>query len=498
VNQAVGPTKKLDSALVRGFAWTAGAKWSTQLITWASVLVAARLLSPSDFGLGDMAGFFAGITNVLAEFGIGTAVLQMHELDHRVLGQLHTISIGLGTLAFGCALLAAPLLADFFHSDQLKLLVMVNSLHFFITGFQAVPLGLLEKDMDYRRLSLAEAAMAVSQAIALTVCGMLRMGYWALCAGTLTGHIVSALVTAFWKPVPFALPRPKEVLPPLRLGWHVAVGRAAWAGYAQADGIVVGRTMGTAALGSYRFAINLASAPAEKIATLLMRLTSPLFANVQSDIAMVRRYFLIFTDSLALTVCPLMFGLAAVAPDFAVVALGPKWAAVATPLRWLALYVALRTMNTLMTQVLTSLRQTSFTMWMSLLTAAVMTPTFFIASRWGPGAVAASWLVMAPLTIGVPAIRLLRSIRLSFKEYCRVLGPSLVGSAAMVAAILTIAGYLPRTAPAGLRLAIQVTAGAAVYSGILLIFYRQRVLRYTRFFRQLWIHRFPAGAAISS
>jgi O-antigen/teichoic acid export membrane protein len=256
--------------------------------------------------------------------------------------------------------------------------------------------------------------------------------------------------------------------------------------------------MGSSALGMYRFAINLASGPADKIGMLLMRVSSPLFANVQHDLAMVRRYFLLFTDALALILFPLMFGLAAVAPDFAVVMLGPRWTAVGAPLRWLAIYAILRTMNTLMGQVLTSLRQTRFTMWMSLLTAAVMVPAFFIASRWGPGAVAASWLVIAPLTIGPLMIRLLRSIQLSFGELFAVLGPALLGSAAMVAAVLATGGYLPRTAPAGLRLAIQVTTGGAVYSSILVIFYRQRLFRYVRFFRQLWRERSQAGAAACS
>jgi teichuronic acid exporter len=497
VKPAAGETRTLDTALVRGFAWTAGAKWATQLITWGSVLLAARLLSPSDFGLVDMSAFFVGITNTLAEFGIGTAVMQMHELDRRAFGQLHTLSIILGSVAFGCSIVAAPLLASFFHNDKVELLVIVTSISFFITGFQAVPSGLLQRDMDYRRLSLAEAAMAISQAVVLTVCGILGLGYWALVAAVLTGKAVSAALTSYWKPVPFALPRPKQILAPIRLGWHVAVSRLAWAAYAQADSIVVGRTMGSAVLGSYRLATNLASAPAEKIGMLVMRVAGPLFAQVQNDDAIVRRYFLIFTDSLALAVCPLMFGLAAVAPDFIVVVLGPKWAEAATPLRWLAIYVALRTMNSLMGQVLTSLRQTSFMMWISLFTTAVMVPSFFIASRWGAGAVAATWLIMAPLTIVPPAIRLLRAIRLSAREYCAVLGPSLVGSAAMVGAVLLVAKWLPQNLPPALRLGTQIATGAAVYSGILLIFYRPRLLRYLHFFRQLWKDHFPAGAAAS-
>src|ERR1700683_5255689 len=85
--------RALDVKFTGGLAWTAGAKWATQALTWASVLAVARLVSKEDYGIGDMAGMFVNITNVLAEFGIGTAVLHMPELDRKTLGQLHMFSM---------------------------------------------------------------------------------------------------------------------------------------------------------------------------------------------------------------------------------------------------------------------------------------------------------------------------------------------------------------------------------------------------------------------
>ena len=154
-------TSKLDHAIVRGLAWTAGAKWMTQLITWASVLAAARLLSPSDFGLVEMAAYFVAVTNLLAEFGISAAVLQMPELDRRVVAQLNTVSVVMCTVAFCCSVAGAPLVVKFFRSEQLRLLVVITSITLFVTGFQAIPGGMLQRSMDYRRLSLAEDRKSV-------------------------------------------------------------------------------------------------------------------------------------------------------------------------------------------------------------------------------------------------------------------------------------------------------------------------------------------------
>jgi hypothetical protein len=64
----------------------------------------------------------------LAEFGIGTAVLQMHELDSRILAQLNTISVVFYTIMLGFAASIAPLVATFFRSEQITLPIIVYSL----------------------------------------------------------------------------------------------------------------------------------------------------------------------------------------------------------------------------------------------------------------------------------------------------------------------------------------------------------------------------------
>ena len=473
--------RQLDAQLVGGLAWTAGAKWVTQAVTWLSMLIALRLLSPADFGTVEMASFVGLMTNVLAEFGIGTAVLQIRELDRRALRQLNTVSLIFSTIAFGFGAAIAPLVAAFFRAEQLRLLVIVNSFGFFITAVQAVPQGLLQRDMDYRRLSLAEAVQAVVQAVVLVATAFAGFGYWALLAAPMAGKAASAALSAYWKPVFYALPRPREIMVPMRFGLEVALSRVAWTAYSISDSVIVGRMLGQSALGTYRIAIDLASLPADKIGMLIMRVTGPLFAHVQHDVALMRRYFMFISDALALAIVPLVAGLAVVAPEAVALLGGPKWAAAALPLRWLAMFMALRTLNTLMGQVLTSLRLTTFLMWMSILTFTVMPISFFVAAHWGTGAVAAAWIIMSPITILPVAIRLFRSIHCGFREYIALLTPAAVGTAAMLCVVLVVKRILPAPWPVGWRVAVEVALGGAVYAGILLTFYRPLVMRYVRF-----------------
>jgi O-antigen/teichoic acid export membrane protein len=278
-----------------------------------------------------------------------------------------------------------------------------------------------------------------------------------------------------------------DIRMPVELGRHVAIGRVATTAYSFADSAVITRTMGEAAVGTYSMAMNLASAPAEKISSLIMRAATPLFANVMDDLSEARRYYLIIAEMLSLSIIPLMTGLVIVAPQaISLLFGGDKWLAAARPLQWLGAFMIMRVLGTLAEQVLVSQRLTRFTMRMSILNFVVMPLAFVIAARWkGPTGVAASWIVLSPLTIVPLLIILLNKIHLSYREFAMALLPAVAGSAVMGLVVYGMNGRLPMSWPLAVRLGAQVSAGGAVYAAFILCFFRQKILRYVNFITNL-------------
>jgi len=489
--------RRLDASFAGGLAWTAGAKSATQIFSWISVLVIARILAPGDYGIGEIAGIFVALTNVLAEFGLGTAVLHMPELERRTLGQLHLFSMFLSSGISIFAVIAAPAMAWFFHSPHVGFFA-ATSIGFLITGIQAVPFGLLQRDMDYRRLALVEALSALAQSVVGVVLAILGFGYWALFWGGFSSKLVGAVVVCYWKPVPFAWPRWADIARPVRMGRQLAIGRIASAVYNSADGIIVGRVMGEASLGTYRMAMNLAAAPSEKISSLIMRTASPLFANVMNDAALVRRYYLIIAELMSLAIAPTMLGLSIVAPEVVRLLMGPKWSAAAGPLRWLCLFMVVRVLGVLAEQVLVSQLQTRFTMRMSILGFFVMPIAFFSAGKWaGPTGVAAAWVAMAPITI-VPLLVLgLRRIKMPWLQYANALWPAVAGSIVMCAVLWGIRSWHGMDAwPLAVRLAVEIVLSGGVYGAVILLFFREKVLRYVNFLQNLRSAKQPESVTV--
>src|ERR1700674_3112115 len=137
----------LRSKVLTGLFWTGGARLLSQILTWAITVVVIRLLSPGDYGLLAMATLFVGFLTLLAEGGLGLAVIQARELGdaelRRIFGAVILIDLTLFVLQFA----AAPVIAMFFREDRLVPIVRVLALQFLLMIFTVIPGALLSRKL---------------------------------------------------------------------------------------------------------------------------------------------------------------------------------------------------------------------------------------------------------------------------------------------------------------------------------------------------------------
>lgn len=478
--------RELDRKFVGGLAWTAGGKWSTQLITWASVVALARILSPAELGLAGMAGLFHVLTTTLAEFGLASAIVQMRNLQDEVIAQLHSASVAICALFYLFALAASPWIASFFSAEEVRWLVVANSTAILMTGFQSVPKALLRRALDYRRLALADGADFIVRAIVSVLAALLGASYWSPLIGGLTAKLVATILVLKWAPFRFQSPQWHTIREPLLFGWRVSVASFSNTLTTQADPLIVAKRLGEDALGVYRFAIDIANAPADKINSLVMRVSGPLIASIQGDMELVRRYFRKLAEPLTMSIFPAVVGFSLVAPDLILALVGEKWREAIAPVQLLTLCAGIRALNSLNRQVLISLHDTKFVMYVSAIKFAIMPLIFYYISPYGIIFVAAVWLLAVPLEFIIFTARMIRRISLPVAEFTGAFAPAIVGSAFMGTALLLAQAYgVFAFEPRLLRIIAQIALGCACYGAILLLFFRKRLLRYLTFMKTL-------------
>ena len=68
--------KKFRSTFLSGLRWSAIKRVGQAMLSIVVIIIMARLLDPSDFGLVAMATVFTGISNVFTELGTGEALIR--------------------------------------------------------------------------------------------------------------------------------------------------------------------------------------------------------------------------------------------------------------------------------------------------------------------------------------------------------------------------------------------------------------------------------------
>ncbi|MGQ0715394.1 MAG: lipopolysaccharide biosynthesis protein [Gemmatimonadaceae bacterium] len=469
-------TRDLDRSLVRGVAWTGAVKWLSQVVTWLGTILVARLLTPEDYGLVGMATVYLGLTALVTEFGLGSAIVALRELGDREIAQLNAVALMIGGGALLLSTIVAAPLAAFFRAPELTTIVLVLSSTFLIDSLRTVPNALLTRDLRFKTLALLEGAKAIFT-MGLTIAFALAgLRYWALVLGGVAGSLFWTLAILMRRSHPFAWPQLALIRSSLAFSSQIIIERVSWYAYSNADFLIAGRILGTAALGNYTTAWTIASLPGEKIMSLFWRVTPAVFSAVKNDMAALRRYVLLMSEAVAMALFPATVGLALVAPDFVMALLGEKWAGAIMPLRLLCLYATMHMISTVLPHVLIVTNQVRFATKLALAALVTLPPAFWLfGSMWGVAGIAAGWLVVYPFILLALFRRAFRTISLDVGAYARALWPAVSTTLVMATVVALAREVMPASWPAAIRLAGAVALGGAAYVGAALVGHGARI-----------------------
>lgn len=479
--------RQLDRSLLHGVAWTGGIKWVTQILSWSATLVIARILTPADYGLVGMAMLYLGFVQLVNEFGLGAAIIRERDLTEDQISVLAGLSIllGLGLWAASAAL-AIPV-AAFFRETAVQWIITILGVTFVTTGVRVVPRSLMTRDLQFKRVAATDATEALSATVVTLVLAVAGARYWSLVWGSIVGSTAGTLLALWWRGHRVRWPHDLAGLRhAITFGSHVVVSRISWYLYSNADFTIVGRVLGKVALGAYNFGWTLASIPVSRISVMVGQVTPAIFAAVQNDQAALRRYLLRLSEGLAFVTFPFAVGVALVADDFVFAALGDKWRGAIVPLRLLALYASIRSVSTILPQILVYVGRSRDQMRFSLLALCVMPPLFYIGAReWGTTGVAWAWIVGYPI-IMIPVLLVAFEITgLTWLGYLGSLLPATTGCLGMALVVLSLRMTMPASWSPLARLAVESSAGAAVYAGLMYGLYGKRLRSAVRMVREL-------------
>lgn len=426
----------LRERVLAGLFWSASARLVGQVFTWAITIVVIRLLTPADYGLLAMASVFVNFVVLLAEAGLGMAIVQQQSMDESELRRVFGAVILIDGLLFLVQFAAAPAIAFFFGEERLISMIRAMALQFLLTIFSVIPISLMTRTLDFKRQSLIELASAACGSVVTLALAFAGWGVWAIIAGTVFGQLCKTVainvVAPFLKWPDFSLSGLRSLM---TFGGQVTAARVLWFIYSQADVFIAGKLLGKELLGFYSVAMHVASLPVQKLSAVVNQVAFPTFAQTQHDVAAVRSYLLKAVRLLSFLSFPLLWGVSSISNEIVEVLLGPGWAAAALPLQLLPLVMPFSMLTPFFNAAFQGIGRADIVL-RNVTTACFLMPAAFaFGVQWELTGLALAWVIAFPLVFFINLRRMLPVVDLTVSSVLRALAPCALASGLMYLAV---------------------------------------------------------------
>lgn len=459
----------LRRKVLHSLKWVAGAKIAGQLMGWVITFFVIRILTPRDYGLMAIAEIFIGFAAMFREVGLFSAMVQKRTLGEEEVRQVFGVLIILNCSICVVVVASAPLMARLFGDPRITDVLRVLAFQFPLAALGVVEDAMLNRRMQFKARSLASLATATASAVATLILALIGAGVWALVFGSLVNAVV--------RPVAFSVAthhvcRPtfhfNQVGALLRFGGTVTVGQIMWYLYSRSDVFIIGKLLGSEALGIYSVALQLATLPMQKVAEFLGQVGYTAYASIQNDLPALRFQYMRVIRMLALVSFPVFWGISVVAPEIINVALGERWKVATTPLVLLSLIMPIRMIGHTDGDLLSAINKPRLYAFGSGLTLMVMVPSILVGTAYyGLAGAAVAWIlgysVLAVARLGF----VLPAIRLPIKQYVSAVMRPMLCAGAMYGVVLAMRTMLWNMLPGLELMVVLMFAGAGVYCALM-------------------------------
>jgi PST family polysaccharide transporter len=470
--------RTLDRKVLRGSAWTAAGYGVRQILTFASVLVLARLVDPHAFGLIALAMPFLLALQYLQESGMSAALVHRRTDVERAAATVLVSTLVLGSGLYVIVFLASPLIAHVFHAPRLTLVLRVIGLVVVLRGVGIAPGALLERSMNFRARARTDMSAAVTQIGVAIPLAALGFGVWALVSGQVAAQAVETIL--YWTFTP-QRPRPRDA------SWQTFRELGSYGRFVGAnnvlnlfnntvDNLVVGRLLGPTRLAFYALAYRLALLPNSVIGYVVGRVMFSVYATLQHDRAAVKRVYLENLQRIAIFSLPVALSLVLAADPIVPALLGERWSPAVGPLRLLGVFGLVKSFAAPSNEVFKGLGHPKYGLIFEIAFSLPVLPALFLlVPRFGIHGAPLALLVGAAVS-AVPAfVVCLRLLGVTVGELVAALGAP-VAAAACVAVTLAVSVELTSDLPALASLGIVALVGVCGYVAGTALFARRIVV----------------------
>jgi len=319
-------SQNLAQKSVRGGITTISAQVCKFILSLASTIILARLLTPKDFGLIAMVVVFISFADMFKDAGLSIATVQKDKITHEQISTLFWINVMISGFLGFCILLTSPLIAKFYKQPELKAVSAVLSVSIIISGLMIQHQALLRRHLKFGALAITQIASQIFTLVVTVILALSGFRYWSLVGGAITNALVGTSMTLFFCPwVPRFIKKGTDARDMLMFGGHLTGFNFINYFARNLDNILIGKFWGPQSLGLYSKAYSLLMLPLQQINSPISAVAIPTLSRLQKEPERYRRYYLGALSLITFITFPFVMFMIVMSGDIIHIVLGEQW-----------------------------------------------------------------------------------------------------------------------------------------------------------------------------
>jgi len=318
--------ENLKSKAVNGVAWSFIGSYANKFIQFVISLILARLLTPADYGLIGMLGFFMGLASTIIDSGFSNALIQYKNRDNRDFCTVFYVNFGLSLLMYGILAVTAPWIADFYNQPQLTSIIRIYCLTLVIGSLAAINSIQLTIELQFKTSTVISTASALLSGCVGLLFAFMDFGVWSLVFQQISAgafRVILLLYYVRWRPsFIFSVASFKRLF---AFGSKLLVSNLLHTAYSNMYPLVIGKQFSAADLGYVTRGQAFNEMAAGTINGALCSVAFPVLTKVQDDDQKLLELYGKYIKMSAFAICPIILFLCGIAKPLVIFLLTEKW-----------------------------------------------------------------------------------------------------------------------------------------------------------------------------
>ncbi|RTZ96636.1 MAG: lipopolysaccharide biosynthesis protein, partial [Deltaproteobacteria bacterium] len=151
INRNKSSNNHLSGRVIRSGVWVFALRITERLLYFFRLIILARILAPSDFGLFGIALLTMMTLENFSQTGFESALIQKKEAVNQYLDTAWTVGVIRSIFLFLAMFFFGPYVAAFFETTQATPIIRVLAFSFLIKSFRNIGVVFFNKDLEFKK-----------------------------------------------------------------------------------------------------------------------------------------------------------------------------------------------------------------------------------------------------------------------------------------------------------------------------------------------------------